>query len=166
MTMARNGTFDTQRTEARKLYDQHLSCRAIADRLHVSPSTISRWAKQECLKFDRSKVEAAVKAHTIDLAAERLLLANEMMEAARVGLRELKGTFLVYSFGGKDNTYEEHELAKAPPSVRREMMSSAGIAFDKATKVVEKSTNGVEGAHSLLDALLGRFEAETPADGE
>lgn len=163
--MARNGTFDSQRTEARTLYDAGHSCRAIAEQLHVSPSTISRWAKQEGLKFDRSKVEAAVKAHTIDLAAERLLLANEMMEAARVGLRELKGSFLVYSFGGKENDYNEHTLDKAPPSVRREMMSSAGIAFDKATKVVEKSTDGVAGAHSLLDALMGRFEAETPTDG-
>lgn len=98
--MARGGTFDSKRAQARVLSDEGLSCNAIAKRLKCAPSRVSRWAKSEGLSFDRSQTKAAVEAHTVDLAAERLALAEEMMEAGRAALREVKGPVVVYNFGG------------------------------------------------------------------
>ncbi|MDQ0894439.1 helix-turn-helix domain-containing protein [Agromyces ramosus] len=170
--MARNGTFDSKRAEAQRLFDEGLSCRAIAKKLKCSPSTVSRWAEREGLKFDRAQTAAAVEAHKVDLAAERLLLAEEMMAAGREALREIRGKVTVYNIGGKDNTFTEHELERAPMSMRREALTAAGIAFDKATRIVEKDNGGLDQAVGVLDALADGFKAaavhyraETPPEG-
>ena len=171
--MARRGTFDSKRAQARKLYDEGLSCRAIAKALGSSPSTVSRWAESEGLSFDRSQTAAATEAHTVDLAAERLALAEEMMEAGREALREIKGPVVVYNFGGKDNTFRQRKLDRAPMSMRREALTAAGIAFDKATRIVEKATGPAEAAAGVLDQVASaltaaadviRAEDETPVD--
>jgi len=97
-------TFDVKRGhEARALFDDGHSCRQIAAKLNVAPSTVSRWAKDNGLAFDRSQTAIAVRAHTIDLAADRLELAQLMIVAARDLLHSLDGEYLVYNFGGKDN---------------------------------------------------------------
>lgn len=151
--MARNGTFDSKRAEARELFEAGLSCRAIAEKLDVAPSTISRWAKAEGLKFDRSQTDLATRAHAIDMAADRLELAQMMLVAARDGLAELDGPVTVFNFGGKDNTFKKKTLDRAPMSMRREAMTTAGIAFDKATRVVEKSDTGLDVAVGVLDTI-------------
>lgn len=171
--MARRGTFDSKRAQAQVLYDQGLSCNAIARKLRCSPSTVSRWARAEGLKFDRAQTTAAVHAHTVDLAAERLALAEEMMEAGRTALREIKGPVVVHNFGGKDNTFEQTTLDRAPMSMRREALTAAGIAFDKATRIVEKNNGGLDQAVGVLDQIADGFKAaaekyrsETPSEPE
>lgn len=171
--MARRGTFDSKRAEARRLFDEGKSCRAIAKQLGCSPSTVSRWAEAEGLSFDRSQTAAAVEAHKVDLAAERLLLAEEMMAAGRQALKEINGPVVVYNFGGKDNTFEQKTLDRAPMSMRREALTAAGIAFDKATRIVEKDNGGLDQAVGVLDTLAEGFKAaaekyraETPTEAE
>lgn len=159
--MARAGTFDAERAqEAQALYDEGLSCNAIAKKLGCSPSTISRWAKDAGLKFDRSQTAMAVRAHVIDMAETRLLLAQKMAVAAHDLLDSLDGEYLVYSFGGKDNTYEEHTLERPPVEVVRNAVTTAGIAFDKASKVLEATPEGTTEAESVLDRLEAEFDDE------
>lgn len=74
-------------------------------------------------------------------------------------LDHLDGPYLVYAFGGKENTYSEHELDRPPVEVQRTAVTTAGVAFDKVTKYLEKDTSGVETAHSLLDTLAAGFKA-------
>ncbi len=172
--VAHRGTFDTKRARARELYDLGLSCNQIAKQLGCSPSTVSRWAKSEGLSFDRSKTAAAVEAHTIDLAEERVLLAKDLMVLARAEIAGLKRPYLVFNFGGKDNTYAEHTLQEAPMDVKRSVTMIAGVAFDKATRIVEKDNGGLDDAVGVIDALAGNMAAaaellrargETPTDG-
>jgi predicted transcriptional regulator len=150
-------SFDPLR--ARELYDEGHSCRAIANELGVAPSTISRWASNDGLKFNRSQTALAVRAHTVDLAAARIELAQMMAVAAREGLEELDRPFLVYSFGGKDNTYEEHLLDHAPQDVRNLAQRTAGIAFDKLTRIVEHDNSGLDETVGMLDTLADGFRA-------
>lgn len=153
--MPRGATFDPKR--ARELFDRELSCRAIAKELGVAPSTISRWAKSEGLEFDRAATQAAVKAHTVDLAAVRIRLATKMAAAAEDMLDRLDDPYLVYNFGGKDNDYNEHTLDEAPVEVRRSTVVTAGIAFDKLTRIVDAEQDpGERSAKSML-AELGTF---------
>jgi transposase-like protein len=77
-----NGTFDGKRARARELYDEGYSCNAIAKQLDCLPSTVSRWASAEGLTFDRSQTTLAVRAHTVDLAEARMVLAQKLMEKA------------------------------------------------------------------------------------
>ncbi|WP_336633604.1 MULTISPECIES: terminase gpP N-terminus-related DNA-binding protein [unclassified Microbacterium] len=158
--MAATGTFREKRGhEARALYDEGFSCNAIARKLGVGVATISRWAKDEGLAFDRSQTAMAVRAHTIDLAESRLLLAKKLQVAAHDLLDSLDGEYLVYSFGGKDNVYSEHTLDRPPVEVIRNAVTTAGIAFDKATKVVEAESGaaGLAPVESMLGRLAQRF---------
>jgi predicted transcriptional regulator len=140
---------------AQELFDRGLGCNAIARELGVDPATVSRWAKKAGLAFDRAKVAQANQVRKIDLAAGRIRLAEKMLKASEDMIDRIDEPYLVYSFGGKDNTYEEHELAVAPVEVRRNIITTAGITFDKLTRIVETSGDGADDAKSML-AQLGR----------
>jgi predicted transcriptional regulator len=146
-------TFDAERAQV--LFDQGLGCNAIARELGVAASTVSKWAKDTGRTFDRSQVAAANEAHKVDLAAGRIRLAEKMLAASEDMLDRIDDQYLVYAFGGKENTYTEHKLASAPVEVRRNVITTAGITFDKLTRVVENSGAGADSAKSML-ADLGR----------
>lgn len=154
--MAR-ATFDPQR--AQELADAGMSCRGIAKELGCAPSTVSRWAERAGVVFDRAQTAAAVKAHTVDLAAGRIRLAEKMLAASEAMLDDIDGEYLVYNFGGKDNDYNEHLLDTAPVEVKRNIITTAGITFDKLTRIVEKSDTGLEQAVGVLDTLAEGFRA-------
>lgn len=152
-----SATFDSER--ARELHAAGSSCNAIARDLGCAASTVSRWAKGEGLSFDRSKTAAAVAAHTVDLAAGRIRLAEKMLAASEDMLDVIDGPYEVYNFGGKDNTFESRVLDSAPVEVRRNVITTAGITFDKLTRIVEKSDTGLEQAVGVLDTLAEGFRA-------
>lgn len=153
-------TFDEEtRGRAEALHAEGKGCNAIARELGVAASTISAWAKGAGLTFDRSQTETAVRARTIDLADARTLLAQKMVVAASDLLDTLDGPYLVYNFGGKDNTYQEHLLDSAPVDVVRSAVTTAGIAFDKVTRIVERDGGGFESAAGVLDQVAGALSA-------
>lgn len=172
--MAR-ATFLTEKgAKARELFDQGLSCNAIAKMLGVSPATVSRWAAKAKLSFDRERTSLAVRAHTVDLAESRHLLVQKMMTVTHDMLDSINKPFKVYNFGGKDNTFAEAVLDIAPVDAQRTIMVAAGIAFDKSTRILEKDNGGLDEAVGTLDTLAAGFAAaaealraqdETPADG-
>lgn len=143
---------DPKRALLRKLHAAERSVRDIAEELGVSKSTVSRWAKEEGLEFNRARTAQAVAAHTIDLAAGRQRLAEKMLHRAEQLLDSLDGTYLVYSFGGRDNTYSEHTLDKPPVEVIRNAVTTAGITFDKLTRIVERDPD-ITGAQSVVASL-------------
>jgi transposase-like protein len=147
------------RAEVVRLIRAELARNEIARRTGVSTATVSRIAEAEGLSFDRSQTSAATKARSVDLAALRLELAEEMASAARDMLRSRDKPYLVYNFGGKDNTYEEHTLDSAPVEVKRSIVVTAGIAFDKLTRIVERDGGGLEQAVGVIDTLAEGFRA-------
>jgi transposase-like protein len=140
---------------AQELFDAGMGCNAIARELGVDPATVSRWAKKVGVVFDRSQVAAANEAHRVDLAAGRIRLAEKMLAASESMLDRIDAPYLVYAFGGKDNEYNEHELVSAPVEVRRNVITTAGITFDKLTRIVENTGGEADDAKSML-AQLGR----------
>lgn len=156
--MARSPMNDETRASARALFDQGLSRNRIAETLDLDPATVTRWAKREGLEFDRSLTAAAVKAHTVDLAAGRIRLAEKMLAAAEDMLDRIDDEYVVYNFGGKDNTFEQRTLETAPVEVRRNIITTAGITFDKLSRIVEKDNGGLDEAVGMLDALADGFK--------
>ncbi|WP_336651597.1 MULTISPECIES: helix-turn-helix domain-containing protein [unclassified Leucobacter] len=146
------GRPDPKRALLRDLHAKEMSVRAIADELGVSRSTVSRWAKEDGLAFDRARTAQAVAAHSIDLAAGRQRLAEKMLRRAEEALDELDKPYVVFSFGGRDNVYNEHELKRPPIEVKRNVLTMAGITFDKLTRIVEKDPD-VSGAASVVQSL-------------
>lgn len=160
-------TFSVKRAqEARALYDEGYGCNAIARKMGVSPGTISKWAKGEGLAFDRTQTALATRAHVIDLAEARTLLAQKMAIAASDMLDALDGEYLVYSFGGRDNDYNEHTLDRPPVEVVRNAVTTAGIAFDKASKVMETTPEGLGSAEALIDRLEDSIDRAAGDDDE
>lgn len=172
--MARPPMNDETQAEARRLHGQGLSRNEIARRLDLDPSTVGRWAKKVGLEFDRAQTAAAVKAHTVDLAAKRITLAEKMAAVAEKLLDEIDDPYLVYNFGGASNDYNEHLLDTAPIEVKRSAVVTAGIAFDKLTRIVEKDGGGLEQAVGVLDQIADGFKAaaakyraeDTTTDGD
>ncbi len=168
------GRPDSKRALLRKLHAKDMSVRAIADELGVSRSTVSRWAKEDGLAFDRARTAQAVAAHSIDLAAGRQRLAEKMLAAAEQMLDDLDKPYIVFSFGGRDNVYNEHKLDRPPVEVKRNIVTTAAITFDKLTRIVEKDPD-VSGAASVVQSLeagilaaaevLRRPETETTEEG-
>lgn len=140
------------RTEALRLFEAGKSRNAIARELGIGAATVTKIIGDAGQAFDREQTAAAVKAHTVDLAALRLRLAEKMGTAAERMLDKLDDPYLVYNFGGKDNDYNEHTLDSAPVEVRRSVIVTGGIAFDKITRVVERDPD-TSGATSVLSAL-------------
>lgn len=145
------------RAEVLRLFDAGLARNEIARKLDISTGVVSRICKAAGRSFDRSQTENATAARSVDLAARRAELADELSATALELLRARHDPYLVYSFGGKDNTYAEHTLTTAPVEVIRSIVVTGGIAFDKVTKFLEKVTTGTERAESLVDALEAHF---------
>lgn len=141
-----------KRAQLRKLQTDGLSASAIARELGVAKSTISRWAKADGLSFDRSKTAEATAAKTIDLAAGRTRLAEKMLAESEAMLDSINNPYRVYSFGGRDNVYTEKVLDSAPVEVRRNVITTAAITFDKLSRIVERDPD-VSGAQSIVASL-------------
>jgi hypothetical protein len=147
-----------------RLHTEGLGRNAIAREMGLAPAVVSRTAEHLGLTFDRSRIEAATKARVADLAERRALLAEDLMSDAEKLRAQMWEPTTVYSFGGKDNTYEEHEFPEAPASEKRALMSTAGMAIDRMLKLVpaEESSN-LDGAKSMLGSLgeaLARYSRE------
>ena len=166
--MAQPVTTET-RSEIIRLHGAGCGRNEIARLVHVSTAVVTKIAKQEGLSFDRASTELAVRARTIDLADMRTLLAQKMAVAASDMLDQLDGPYLVYNFGGKDNDYNERTLDSAPVEVRRNIIATAGITFDKLTRIVEKDTGSGEAAAGVLDSFASALTAAADsirAEGE
>ena len=121
--------------------------------------TATEFGPQGWLPVEPEARAAAVKAHTVDLAAGRIRLAEKMLAASEDMLDVIDGPYEVYNFGGKDNTFESRVLDSAPVEVRRNVITTAAITFDKLTRIVEKSDTGLEQAVGVLDTLAEGFRA-------
>ena len=75
-----------------------------------------------------------------------------MLQRAEEALDDLDKPYIVFSFGGRDNVYREHELKRPPVEVKRNVLTMAGITFDKLSRIVEKDPD-VSGAQSVVQSL-------------
>ncbi|QNA93249.1 MULTISPECIES: hypothetical protein [unclassified Microbacterium] len=153
---------DDQKAQVLALHAQGLARNEIARRVGISAGSVTNICRAADRDFDRSETKRATEARQVDLAAGRIRLAKKMLAASEAMLDDIDGEYLVYNFGGKDNDYNEHLLAAAPVEVKRNIITTAGITFDKLTRIVEKSDTGLEQAVGVLDTLAEGFR--TAAD--
>ncbi|GAA4175810.1 hypothetical protein [Gryllotalpicola koreensis] len=151
---------DEERERFRELFDQGLARNDIARIMNRSGWTVTQMAKSAGVSFDRSITIAATAARSSDLAEKRSVLAEEMVEAAFQALIEVrKKPYLVGAFGGRDGTWHEQYLESAPVAEIRQALTSAGIAFDKASRIVERDTGELHQAVSFLGRLQEAISA-------
>ena len=145
------------------LHAAGLSARKIASNLGISASTVSKYCKRLGLKFDRAQTVQASETKKIDLEAQRLKLAERMIARANRTLDEIEAQVEVFNFGGKDNTFVTAILDRAPVDTVRSAMTTAAIAFDKASRIVERQApNSQVAAANMLTSLAAAFGIDTP----
>ena len=134
-----------------------------------SPSTISKIAHAAGLNFDRSKTAAATKAKQADNRARRAELAPIFLEKAEAALskidlafQRMTGETLVFNFGGRDNTYEEHTLDSPPDDTLKAMAATVRVLMQAAKNAqaavldaerIDQPQAGYGALEQLVDAI-------------
>lgn len=152
------------RARMAELADRGLSRNAMAREIGCSPSTISKHAQALGLSFDRTATAAATAAKTVDLATRRTALVEKMMLVAEEGIDEIRR--------GRVDVVQITPTGKIVKTTRgvdhadrRNALTSAGIAVDKATKLLDRDS-GVESASSTLDLIEKGILAAARAMGD
>lgn len=134
-----------------------LSRNAIADKHDRSVGTITNIATKAGLTdaFDRSATENATRAAQADNARSRAELSARFLAEAHNALDDLHEPHLAHSFGGRDNSYNEHVLPKPPPAEKRNLMIIAATASDKhmALERHDTESDGLAAVDAWLRAI-------------
>lgn len=130
-----------------------MHCREAA-RVHgVAQSTVSKLAAELGISFDRSKTKIATEAKVADMAATRARTSARFLDECNKLLDQLHQPHMAYSFGGKDNDYNEHQFSEPPVDAKKTLITAAAIAFDKHIAQDRHDATG-EGGASSVDAWL------------
>lgn len=150
----------------RDLHAEGKSCRAIAGELGRAFSAVSRHCRDMGLKFDTARTTEATEVRVTANRSRRAELETRFLDEAANLLDQLHEPHLVYSFGGRENTYAEHELDAPDVAAKRALIAAAGIAVDKAVKLADtdKATAEAQVGKSMVGALFGMFHASLPDD--
>jgi hypothetical protein len=150
--------------ELQRLHALGMGRNEISREMGIEASCISRTAAHLDLTFDRSKILAAAEARAADIAERQSLIAERFMDVAEDSLERLYRETTVFSFGGKDNEYNDHTFPEAPIAERQKLVLAAAIAVDKVLKLVPpQEASGLDSAKSMLGSLgeaLTRYSRE------
>lgn len=147
---------DAVRVRAIELIKQGIPRNAIAREVMIAPSSVSRIAEAAGLSFDRATSTAsATAARQADLKRRRLDLIDELFSKAEDHIVAIDQPFLAFNFGGKENTYEEHELDRAPTGDILNLHRAASLALKDARELIrDDDDEGVAEAESMLMNLI------------
>jgi hypothetical protein len=155
---------DAERVRIRQLHALGLSCAQIAAEISRSKSAVSRQCAAMGLAFDRAQTKAATAAVVADSAALRAQTSRRFLVKANDLLDMMDEPHVAFNFGGKDNTYEEHEFEKPPVDALRSLMQSAAQAFDRHLAQDKHDAKGdqdqVEAAKSVLTSVFEQLTAK------
>lgn len=147
---------DEMRSEVARLHGLGYTRNEIAREVGCAGSTVGliAAAHEPPLLFDRALTALAVEAHRIDMAVKRADLQRKLLVRADEALEAMDQPALVFSFGGKDNDYNERVLDAPTTADQRNLMTIAGIALQRESDLRRvDTTSGVEEGVSLLDSL-------------
>ncbi|AUS31700.1 helix-turn-helix domain-containing protein [Rhodococcus qingshengii] len=154
--------------DSRRLTELHAegkSLHFIAGEIGRSKQTVSRYAKSLGLEWDRATTAKAAEAVHVDNKARRVALEERLLVEAQKIMDQLWEPTVVFAFGGKDNTYEEHTLTQPTFGDQKAIVQTATTAIRESTRLHEMNAGqNTDHAKSMLvqmqEALLKAVEAE------
>lgn len=108
------------------------SCNAIARAHWVSPDTVSRIAKAVGHRWGAANVAVAHEARKAYGAEHRSLMRQEAQRRAEESYAMLDEPHVVFSFGGRDNDYNERTFDRPDVAARSQLMLQADRALKTA----------------------------------
>lgn len=125
----------------------------IARAVGRSPDSISRVAHTIGHRFGQTNLARAHEARRAYGAEARAETARRFHERANELLEQMDGEYLVFSFGGRDNTYNEQRLSEPPVEAKRQLIQAAAQAM-RTVLEVDKHDNAGGGDVSAVDQWL------------
>lgn len=157
--------------DSRRLTELHAegkSLHFIAGEIGRSKQTVSRYAKSLGLEWDRATTAKAAEAVHVDNKARRAALEERLLIEAEKVIDQMWSETLVFSFGGKDNTYEEHTLKQPTYSDQKTIAQTVATALNAANKLhemnagqqAEKAVSALVQMQGALEQFAAQYEAE------
>lgn len=165
--MGNRAITEAERARILELHGEGMSRNAIAREVGRSPGSVSNVVHAEGLSFERTaEVIQATQAKQLDNRGKRARLEELLLDDALRLREQLWEPTLVYNFGGKDNTYEEHHLDRPDFGGQQAIMRTVGVAIDKAVKIAEVDSARQDAGPvvSLLGALVDGFREKYRED--
>lgn len=140
------------------------SIRKIADRHKVSMRRVRTIAAEHNLAHAWSAranhTAAATAAKTQDAKARRAEIMNGLLDDAQRLRAQLFAPAVVYSFGGKENTYAERHVPEPPTRDKRDLMNAISLALNASLRLDDHDRGtDVDDAKSMLDDLFEGLSA-------
>lgn len=153
---------DDERAEIIELIQSGKPCREIAKQAGRSADTVSRIAQSIGWTFGHPNLARAREAQSAYSAERRALLAARATERAEEMLASMDGRYLVFNFGGKNNTYEEHELDEPPIEAKRAMAQTFRDLM-RTVLDIDRHDNRAEEGLAAVDQWLRDMLGEAAA---
>lgn len=133
------------------------SLHSISKDMGRSKDTVSRYAKELGLSFNRSATAKAAEAVHVDNKAKRATLESRLLDEAAKMLDQMWQPAIVYSFGGSENTYEEHELERPDFAAQKAIVQTASTAIQASSRLHDMNSDrkDLPSVDAWLAAMLG-----------
>lgn len=153
---------DDERANIIALIEAGMSRRDIAKQVHRDPATITRIAKSIghdwLSKADdrtQSSLARAHKARSAYCAERRAEMAGRLQVAAERMLEQLDEPFVAFSFGGRDNLYNEHEFLHPPVDAQFTIVRAVRESMRTVLDIDRHDNRADEGAAAVDEWLRG-----------
>lgn len=156
--MAKGPLTDAERAEILKLQGQGMSRNDIARQLGRSGASVSKVVADAQRDFVRGPgVIAATEANRVDAKARRARLQLGLIEDAERLREQLWQPAKAFSFGGKENTYNETTLAEPTFPDKRNIVQAVSTAVTAIIRIDEhdKVDEGTSGLDAFIAHLAG-----------
>lgn len=159
---------DDDSDQLARLHESGQSLHAIAQQMGRSKDTVSRWADKLGLTFDRSMTAKAAEAVHIDNKSKRVTLEARLLDEGGKLLDQLWDPTIVFSFGGSENLYSEHQLERPTFGDQKAIVQAVSTALTAANKLAELHNDGhdLPAVDAWLEAMTGANDDNQRPVGE
>lgn len=138
----------------------------IARQFQRGTGTVARIAKSIGWTVDQStalRTRKANEGRSAYSAEKRAELAARITEEVERLLDDLRRPHLAFNFGGKDNTYEEHQLDEPPVEAKRALMQTIRDGLRTVLDIDRHDNRAEDGLSAVDQWLRGMIGEETAA---
>lgn len=146
---------DDEKQHIVELIQSGKGCAEIAREVGRAVDTVSRIAKTIGWTFGKTNLARAHEARSAYSSERRAELAARATEEADRLLRELHGEYMVFSFGGKDNTFNAKVLEEPPIEAKRAMIQGFRELIRTVIDIDRHDSRNDEGASAVDEWLRG-----------
>lgn len=132
---------DAEIARIRELHATGMSRNDIARTIGRSARVVSKYAERLGLDFDREQTREATAAKVADAKARRAELQLKLLDDAERLRGQMFAPVVAFSFGGKDNRYEEHPIPEPVFADKHKIMMAVSAAITASIKIDEHDRN-------------------------